>query len=101
MQSLSCNCQPMGIAFVQGTPLQGSLGWALGMMSTGEESDDSVTDSTNDTQQTQDTNLSDTTDGQSTIGTSDTTSVQKSKNTPQKVTFIQKLQKVPQKSFWY
>ena len=95
--SLFLAIAPMGIAFVQGTPLQGTLGWALGMMSTGEESDDSVTDSTNDTQQTQDTNLSDTTDGQSTIGTSDTTSVQKSKNTPQKVTFIQKLQKVPQK----
>lgn len=40
---------PLGIAYAQGTPLQGSLNWALGMMSPGSTTTESDSDSDSDT----------------------------------------------------
>lgn len=96
--SLFLAVAPMGIAFAQGTPLQGSLGWALGMMSAGEEADDTSDAAANDTQDTQDASNNTITDEQSTSDSSNTASALKSKKQPQKVTLIQKLQKIPQKA---
>lgn len=56
---------PMGIAFATGTPLQGSLGWGMGVLtgedSKEEESDETVTDTANESSADTDEQVDDST----------------------------------------
>lgn len=50
--SMASAIAPLGIAYAQGTPLQGSLGWALSVMTSGSEEDEAGNSSDTSTDKT-------------------------------------------------